>query len=165
MHYLDIIILIIVVASAIEGTVQGFVYEVCSLLGLIAGFFLAVEFFSLLAGHLGFIPIPDWLIKAIAFLLILVAANIIFRLVGKSLRLVLRKIFMGWLDRIAGAVFGLVRGIVIVLLITLILLFTPISSILEKEAPTTRFMTPSIETVQPFLKMLVGKKLDLPDVI
>ena len=165
MHYLDIIILIIIIASVIEGGFQGFIYELCSLLGLVAGFFLAVRFFTLLAEHLDFIPIPAWIVKVLAFLLILVVSNLIFRLVGKSLRAILRKIFMGWLDRLAGAVFGLARGVIIVLLITLIMLFTPISSVIVREAPNTKFMTPAIKIVQPFQEALVSKRSKLPEPI
>ena len=63
MHYLDIIILVIIIASAIEGGFHGFIYEVCSLVGIVAGFILAIQFFAEVAGFLDFIPIPLWLLK------------------------------------------------------------------------------------------------------
>jgi len=165
MHYLDIIILIIVIASAVEGGFNGFVYAVCSLVGLVAGLFLAMEFCTELGPHLSFIPLPIWLLNAIAFLLILIVVNVIFRIVGKSLRGLLRKIFMGWLDRVAGVAFGLVRGAVMVLLITMILMLTPIGPVLVREAPGTRFMTPAIELVRPFIQVITGTHRPIPDAI
>ncbi len=165
MHYLDIIILIVIIASVVEGIVHGFVYEVCSLFGLIAGFFIAMKFFAVVAGHLGFIPFPLWILKVIAFLIILIGINIIFRIVGKSLRAILRKVFMGWLDRIAGGVFGLLRGVFVVLLITMIMLLTPLSSILREQAREAALLKPSIEMVRPFMNTLLDKKSALPDSI
>jgi membrane protein required for colicin V production len=157
MHYLDIIILVIIIASAIEGGFHGFIYEVCSLVGIIAGFVLAIQFFAEIAGFLDFIPIPLWLLKALSFLIILIATNILFRLMGKALREILRKIFMGWLDRIAGVIFGLVRGFLTVLVIILVLLISPISKIIQKEARETNLLQPSIELVKPFLGNLKGQ--------
>jgi membrane protein required for colicin V production len=164
-HYLDIIILVLIIASAVEGGFHGFVYEVFSLLGLIAGFFLAIQFHGFLAAQIDFIPIPLWLLKIVAFLLIVIASNIIFRLAGKSLRFLLRKVFMGWFDHAAGVIFGLVRGVIVVLVITLILMLTPVKSILSEAAAETRFMAPCIEAVKPFLDILPEKKLHFPDVI
>lgn len=165
MHYLDIIILIIVIASMIEGGFQGFIYELFSLVGLIAGFILAIRFFEPVAGYLTFIPIPLWALKVLTFLLILIITNIIFRLIGKSLRLILRKVFMGWLDRFAGVAFGFARGIIIVLLITLIALLTPVSSVIYKEAPGTKLVSSALKVVQPFKEKLVGERTRLPGAI
>ena len=165
MHYLDIIVLIIVIISAIEGGIQGLVYEVCSLIGLVAGFFLALEFFDTAAAYLGFIPLPGWVLKAISFFLILVAVNVIFRFLGKSLRIVLRKVFMGWLDRFAGVIFGLLRGTFIALLIIMILLLTPIGSVIISEAPNTKLIPPALQAVRPFIEYLTGGAPPHPDVI
>ncbi len=155
MHYLDIIILVVIILSIVEGVVQGFIYETCSLLGLIAGFFLALEYSAPAAGILDFIPLTDWILRIIAFLIILIAVNMIFQLVGKFLRAVLRKVFMGWLDRLLGAVFGLVQGIAIVVFLVAILLLTPISQFLTEKAPETKLMAPAIELARPFIDILV----------
>ncbi len=165
MHYIDIIILVIIIASAVEGGFHGFVYEVCSLFGLIAGFVLALQFFSEVAAYLTFIPLPLWILKIVSFLVILIATNVLFRLLGKGLRSLLRKIFMGWLDRIVGAVFGLIRGAFVVVLITMILLLTPLRSVLKKQAPDTDFLKPSIDLVKPLMEMLLDKRPSLPESI
>ena len=48
---------------------------------------------------------------------------------------------------------------------TLILMLTPVKSILSEAAEDTRFMAPCIEAVKPFLEMLPEKRPDFPDVI
>jgi membrane protein required for colicin V production len=165
MHYLDIIILVIIILSSAEGAVQGFIYEICSLSGLIAGFFLAIEYAEPAAGYLDFIPLTGWILRIIAFMFILIAVNMIFRLVGKSLRVILRKVFMGWFDRFLGALFGLVRGIAFVIFVLVILLLTPISTVLNEEAPQTKLMAPAIEMARPFIDILVSSDKTPSEVI
>ncbi|MBU0520124.1 CvpA family protein [bacterium] len=165
MHYLDIVIVIIIAASMIEGVIQGFIYEICSLIGLIAGFFLALNFFVAIAGYLAFIPLADWILKIIAFIAILITVNITLRIVGKILRKLMKTLFMGWVDRVLGIVFGLLRGAAFVVFITVILLVTPASNMLEREAPSTKFLAPAIELAKPFIDLVTEKKPDLQDAI
>lgn len=163
MHYLDIIVLVILLASAVEGGLNGFIYSVCSLLGLAAGFFLALKFCTVLALHLDFIPLPDWVLHVSAFLIILIVVSLIFRLIGKGLRQLMRTLFMGWLDRAAGVLFGLVRGGILICLILMILLLTPMKSIIRREAPQTLFIGPALELVSPFMGTITGNKNALPE--
>lgn len=155
MHYLDIIILIVIAASAVEGGIHGFVYEIFALAGLLIGLFLAVQYFSLLAAHLQFLNLAGWILNVIAFLLILIVVSALFRLVGRLLKKGLSKIFMGWLDHTVGVLFGIARGVVIILLITLVLLLTPLQSFLLHEAPKTRFLQPSVQVVEPYYNLLI----------
>jgi membrane protein required for colicin V production len=158
MHYIDIVILVIVIASAVEGAIQGFIYEICSLLGLIAGFFLALEFSATAAGYLSFIPLEDWILRIIAFLLILIAVNVILRLLGKSLRAILRKVFMGWMDRMLGALFGLLRGSAFVVFLVAILLLTPLQEYLLDQTVETSLLSPAVFLARFFLGLLIGNK-------
>lgn len=155
MHYLDIIILIIIVASGVEGGIHGFVYELFSLGGLLLGLFLGWKYFTIAASYLQFSGLPVWLLNVVAFLLILIVVSAILRLIGGALKKVMHSTFMGWLDRLMGVVLGLVRGAVVVLLLTLVLLLTPLSSVLTREAPRTRLLKPSIHLIRPVLDNLI----------
>lgn len=155
MHYLDIIILIIITASAVEGGIHGFVYEIFSLAGLLAGLFLAVKYFSLFASYLQFLNLAGWILNVVSFLVILILVSALFRLIGRLLKKSLSKIFMGWLDHAVGVLFGVGRGVVTVLLVTLILLLTPLQALLLHEAPETRFLQPSLQVVEPYYNLLI----------
>jgi len=163
MHYLDIIILIIILASGVEGGIHGFVYELCSLIGILAGLFLGWRFFPVIAGYLQFLSVPDWILNVTSFLLILIVVSAILRMLGGVLRRALHKVFLGWLDHAVGAIFGLARGFVMVFLITLILLLTPLSDVLRAEASKTRFLKHSIQVVAPFLNTLIANRVPSPD--
>lgn len=163
MHYLDIVIVIIIVASAVEGGIQGFVYEVFSLLGLAAGLVLAIRYCHEWSAYLHFIGIADWLLSIITFLIIVIVVSAIFRMLGRWLRKLLSKVFMGWLDHFAGVLFGIVRGGVMVLLIVLLLLLSPLSQVIRREAPRTQFLKPAVELVKPFLKILTQDRYISPE--
>jgi membrane protein required for colicin V production len=165
MHYLDIIILVIIAASAIEGGIHGFVFEVFSLSGLLAGIFLALRYFSWLAGYLHFLSLPDWVLNVIAFLVILIVISMIFRLVGSALRSTLKKIFMGWLDHGVGVAFGVARGAVMVVLITMMLMLTPLRQVLLREEPHTAILKQSMRVVNPLLKTLTQDRVPIKDSI
>jgi len=165
MHYLDIVILIIIIVSAIEGGVQGFIYEISSLIGLVAGFFLALYSFEAAADMLSFIPLADWILKIIAFLIILMATNLIFRIAGAGLRKLMKALFMGWFDRSLGVIFGLIRGAAFVVFVTVILLVTPLSNALRDMSVNTKLLPPSIQLAEPFIEWITEDRIDLRDAI
>jgi membrane protein required for colicin V production len=163
MHYLDVIILVIILACGVEGGIRGFVYELCSLIGLLAGLVLGWRFFPVIAGYIKFLNLPDWILNITSFLLIMIVVSAILRMLGGVLRGALRKVFMGWLDHAMGVIFGLARGFVLVLLITLLLMLTPLSDVLNAEASKTRFLKHSVQIVSPFLNTLITNRIPSPD--
>lgn len=162
MHYLDIIILIIIVASAIEGGIHGFVYELFSLGGLLLGLFLAWRYFDQASAYLQFSGLPGWLLNIIAFMIILIAVSAILRLIGGAMKKALQATFMGPFDRVVGVVFGLVRGGIMVALLTLVLLLTPLREVMTREAPHTRLLKPTIHVIRPMLDALTREDHHYP---
>ncbi|HET6206536.1 MAG TPA: CvpA family protein [Terracidiphilus sp.] len=126
MTLVDWIVVIIMMAAVIAGMAQGFFRSVCSLGGLVLGLGIA----SWNYGHLAAILLPVVRISAvantIAFLLIALLIMAAIGLIGNLLAKALRMIGLGWLDRIAGAVFGFFQGVVfVVVLILVIVAFFP----------------------------------------
>lgn len=157
MHWLDIVVVVIIVGSAIEGAWRGFVFEICSLAGLIVGFFLAIKYFGAVAVYLGFIPMAQWLLNLISFILILSVISILFTMLGKALKAALSKIFLGWLDHAAGAIFGLLRGAITVLLIAMVLQLTPLGKVISSEAYKSRSIPFILKTIHPIMGYLMGE--------
>lgn len=111
MNWLDIIILITLVAGVIGGIGTGFIRGLASLIGLIVGIILAGKYYPTVASWLGFIKNED-VAKFIAFGLILVVVMIVAGILGSILRRVASAIMLGCLDRLGGAVLGLVMGVI-----------------------------------------------------
>lgn len=109
MHWLDIAVLVILAVSAFNGLRQGLIKAALSLAGLIIGVILAGQFYQQLAGLLAFIPNED-IANIAAFILILVGVMVIANILARLLKFAVSVVLLGWVNRLGGAVFGLVLG-------------------------------------------------------
>ena len=96
--------------STVLAFVHGLLREVCSLVGLLAGIVLAGWYYPVAAHWL-----EQWIASAAAanltgFLLIALGIGLIAGLLGRLFRRTASTVGLGFLDRLAGGVFGLVRG-------------------------------------------------------
>jgi len=126
--WVDLAMLGVIALSALVGAVRGLTFEVLSLLGWVAAWFAGVWLGPLLAPHLP-VGAPDSPLNAFAsfacaFVIVLVlwgfGARAVAALVGKTL---LRP-----LDRLLGAVFGLARGVLVLLVLAMVVSYTPASA-------------------------------------
>ncbi|MEO5844549.1 MAG: CvpA family protein [Caldimonas sp.] len=123
--WVDIAMLGVIALSALVGAVRGLTFEVLSLLGWVVAWFAGLWLGPLLAPHLPVgspgSPLNGIAAFACAFLVVLVlwglGARAVSALVGKTL---LRP-----LDRFLGALFGLARGVLVLLALTTIVAYTP----------------------------------------
>ncbi|MCU6768513.1 CvpA family protein [Barnesiella propionica] len=138
MNYIDIAILTIVVIACIQGYIKGILRQAGALGGFLLGIVCARLFGQNAMDFLGHIvSLPSYACKVLAyfivFLLVYLACNFIIGLVRK----VTHKIQLGWMDRIGGVVFGVVRYLfVLSLVLNLLALVDPRSHLLRKEICT-----------------------------
>ncbi len=123
--WVDLAMLGVIALSALVGAVRGLTFEVLSLLGWVVAWFAGLWLGPSIAAHLPIgapgSPLNSIAAFACAFLLVLVlwglGTRAVSALVGKSL---LRP-----LDRLLGAVFGLARGVLVLLALATIIAYTP----------------------------------------
>ena len=120
MNILDWLLLAGLLLSALVGLLRGAAYELIALGGWFAAFVLAHLYAAWLGAYLlgGLVQQPG-LRTALAFVacfvLVLLAAGVLATLA----RLVLRSSGLGMLDRSLGAVFGVARGALVIVLLAL----------------------------------------------
>jgi len=113
---LDAFILAVLCVSALAGVLRGAGYEFISLGGWVAAFFVARQCSPWLADHeLQNIAAPA-LRNGVAWVVCFVLALLVAGLLATLVRLLLRSTGLGILDRSLGALFGLVRGVVLLML-------------------------------------------------
>ena len=113
---LDIIILLIIAASAIFGVFKGFVRQLVSIASLVLGIWCAGKFTGYLSTY-----IKDWLslemsqqtLHIILFIVIFILAVVIAHFLGKGIESIIKLTMMGWLNRILGFLFGAMKAIII----------------------------------------------------
>ncbi len=122
MGLVDIAILVILVFFLLKGVLRGLLKEVCSLLGLVLGGVFAFTFHLPLAQVLqDSVNLPAQLCVWGSFLAIFLVVVVLFGVIGFVLSRFVKLIFLGGFNRLAGAIFGLVQGVVLLAMILLAL--------------------------------------------
>ncbi|MGP8080975.1 MAG: CvpA family protein [Dehalococcoidales bacterium] len=110
MNWVDIVIIVYLCLSVIVGFMQGFIRTVLSIIGLIIGIILASHFYKQLGNILTFISNKN-VANVVAFIIILLVVMIVAAVIAAILRSIIKAIMLGWVDRLGGAVIGLIIGV------------------------------------------------------
>jgi len=109
-----------VVLSMLLAYLRGFTRELIALLAWVLGFFAALAFSPIVGAWLpefGGSPVLRYIV---AFVALMIVAIVLGALVAWPLSTVIRKSGLGFVDRFLGALFGIVRGAVVVLAFVLV---------------------------------------------
>lgn len=113
MTVFDYAVLGILGISVLLSILRGFLRETLSLAGWVAAFFVAKLYTLQLAPMLPQ-SIPGEPLRLLAaFLILFLATLLVASLLAIALAEVFKKIGLGWLDRWLGALFGLLRGVLV----------------------------------------------------
>lgn len=116
----DYVILAIIALSVVLGWWRGFVYELLSLFGWMAAYFVARLFAPEIAHY-----VPDAVASAgaktaVAYACLFIVTLIVSGIVAWSLSKLVKFVGLGWMDGIMGAGFGVLRGVLLVLILVLL---------------------------------------------
>lgn len=160
MNYIDIVICIILLVAAIQGFRKGFIVEFASLAALILGIWGAIKFSDWTSGYISkTFDYHSKFLGVIAFLLTFVAIVILVHILGKVLDNTIKAVALGFLNRLAGIVFGVLKAAVI--LSILLLLFDPVDENVHilptKQKAESKVYIPMkqlVPTLFPFIKLI-----------
>ena len=106
MNVLDLILAVPLAWLTYKGFKKGLGYELCSLAGLVLGTWAAVHFSAFVAGLIG---IEGSSAMLVAFFITFIGVVILSHFVGKMGSGILKVMKLGWLDKLLGAVFGMLK--------------------------------------------------------
>ncbi len=130
MNIIDIIILICFIPAIINGIRKGFIAQVISVVSLILGVWLSYKFATVVGSWLStWLQASSQLLNVIAFIVIFAIVILVLYLIGKVLEKTIKIIMLGWLNRLLGVLFALLKCILIVGL--LIVVFDSINGIFK----------------------------------
>jgi membrane protein required for colicin V production len=126
MNIADWIILGFLVFSVAAAAISGFFHEAFKLAGLVVGYLLAAWQYHRLAGWFAPHLKSLWLGEIAGFLIIFIAVAIVAGILGRIARWAMKKAGLSAIDRVLGAVLGLLRGILVVaIVLTAMAAFAP----------------------------------------
>lgn len=112
MNPFDIMVAVIIGFCLIRGIFRGLIKELSSIIGVLAGYYAGYTYYLYIAKYLS-----QWLSeysKLVSFLIIFCAVFIFISILGVIIKYLLNISFLGWIDRICGGGFGLIKGLLIV---------------------------------------------------
>lgn len=121
-NWLDWVLAAIVLVSVLTAIWKGFVAELVTLASVVAGLIIAAAEYERVAPLLGHITKSHELALGVSFLLLFIATLVLGALVSALAKKLIRKAELQWFDRFLGAVFGLVRGLLVDCIVLLVLM-------------------------------------------
>jgi membrane protein required for colicin V production len=156
----DYVVLGIIAASSLLGLWRGVVAEVLALLAWVAAFVAARTWAELVSGYFAGVVAEPALRYAVAFVAILLGVLVLFAVGRMLLSMLLRAAGLGVLDRVLGAGFGIVRGVLIVFVAVLVAGFTGLP---KSQWWRDAWLAPPLETAaiaaKPWLPAEMGKRI------
>ena len=157
---LDWIALGVMLASMLVGAWRGLVVEVLSLVSWLAAFVLAQWFAPEAAAMLPMAGAGEQVRYAAGFVLVFVATLFAGALIGFALSKLLSAVGLGAINRLLGALFGALRGVVLILAATVVIGMTPWKTAPAWQASVAgHWATDALVTLKPLLPQEFGKYL------
>ena len=164
MNIIDIIILCCCIPAVIHGISKGFINQAFSLVALVLGVWLSFKFSASVGNWLAsFADLPASILHLIAFCLVLLVVIAITKLVGKAVESLFKVVLLGWLDKLLGVVFSILKAFLIIGLV--VILFDSVNSHIPfvpaktlDESILYHPIKAIADVIFPFLKELIFNK-------
>jgi membrane protein required for colicin V production len=123
MNLLDMVIVSAMIFLIVKGIFRGFLREIASLIGIVLGIWMANRFQPEMTAYLkGYLPPTEYL-PLIAFGSIFAFVLLLSNIIGWLLKMVVKKVFLGWVDRILGAGLAFAKGVIVIYLVMVLFTF------------------------------------------
>lgn len=151
MNYIDIVLGILLVLSAISGFKKGLIVELASLAALILGIWGAVKFSYITSDFL--VENLNWKwdhLNIASFIITFIVIVILVHIVGNTVNKLVETAMLGFVNKLAGLVFGILRAALILSIILVV--FNEIDEdvhILSEDAKSNSRMYEPIRNLAP----------------
>lgn len=156
MTVFDYAVLVIIGISVLISLMRGAVREILSLAGWVLAFYIARTYASQVVPLLPY-DIPSEKLKMLAaFLILFLAVLLVTSLLSIALSGLLKEVGLGWLNRLLGGVFGLLRGLLIV---TVLVLLAGMTQLPKDERWTNAMFSAPLEALAKTVLMWLPKSI------
>jgi membrane protein required for colicin V production len=157
-NWLDGVILAVLIWFIFAAFNAGFIREVVTVVSIVLGVVLAGLFYERLADDIGTFVDSERAARTIAFLVIFGAVALAGQVTAMLLKETAGLLMLGTFDHLAGAVFGLAKGVVIIQV--LLILFATYPSLGLGEAISDSKLSPVFTERAPILLQVLPAEFD-----
>jgi len=164
MNFYDVLILGFLSLFVISGYRSGFIISLATLVALILGIYLAVHFSNYLQTILqeNFHPSKTWL-PILSFTATFLIVAILVLIVAKVMEKIIDVVGLGFMNKLGGALLGLVKGVVFASIILFVLYsMDKKQKWITAEDRKGSFMMNNTETVFPKIISSLGSSIQFP---
>lgn len=135
MHIVDIVFLVLFAIFAFKGYNDGLIYSVLEVIFLLVSMFVAVLYMSELSEYLTsfLFLLGDSVIQVISFAILFFATRILLGFFGNIVKIVNKMPILGSLNKWLGALFGLIKGMLILSIIIFLLETYKVTSFIKED--------------------------------
>jgi membrane protein required for colicin V production len=151
LHWLDILIIVVLALFLFSGIKRGFFWETAGLAGMVVGVLLALNLSDDLTRSLqSSFDIPSSLLFAASLFCIFILTLVGFRLLAWGLTKIVKQTPLSSVNRLAGGIFSLLKGIILLSVVLLLVLllepFVDLNSVVERSSlgPPIRGVVPAV---------------------
>ena len=154
MSYIDIVLGVFLIYGLIRGIKNGLFVELASLISFFIGIYIAVKFSYVFGGFIG----DSKTAKVAAFVLTFVFVVVGIHLLAKVFSKVASFVFLGWLNRLGGAVFAIIKTVLFLgIILSLFQKVNIENTIISKEKHSNSILfNPIMKTSEVLLPVLTG---------
>ena len=158
----DLIILICLIPAIFAGFMKGFVRQAAAVAALILGVWAGYHFSDFVSTKLAnWINVEQNILNIISFAIIFIGVLILVNLAGRAIEGLVKLVLLGWLDKLAGIIFALIKyAFIFSILIYLIESLDELFKFLPRETLQNSvlywYLSKIAPVVFPYLKNLVS---------
>jgi membrane protein required for colicin V production len=161
---IDIIIVILLIYALVLGLRKGVVMQVVELLAVLLGVYGAYKFSHMLAGWVQGWGINAEYVGTVSFICMFIAVVVAVSLLGKVVHGVVQTVMMGWLNRLLGAAFALLK--ILLLVVAALRILDGIQVLPQSQVQESKMYKPLIDLAPYVFKYLdINKLKDAADSI
>lgn len=160
MNWVDVALLVVLLLSVLLGIWRGLVFEVLSVAGWVVAFFAAQAYAGTVAEWLPMAQFAPALRSAAGFALVFIATAFACGIVSWLIKKVVASVGLRPVDRVLGGAFGVARGLLILLGLTVVVSMTPLrAEPVWQGSPVAEMLAHGLGAIKPVLPAAVGQYL------
>ncbi len=157
---LDWMLLAVLGGSMLLGLWRGLVYEVLSVMGWVVSFFAAQWYAPDVAALLPLQSLSDPLRYATTFVLIFIASLFAWGLLAFVVKKLVEAVGLRPIDRVLGALFGVLRGLILLLAATVVINMTALkTSDWWTQSSSAPLLSDALDKIKPLIPQQFAKYL------